>query len=188
MKLPLLALVFTLLACAPTRPQIDLRARGSILLKSASQIDPEFMDFVNDFVIRSEGQIGNAHVRKLSMQFANLEGSTIGVCYWQRPWEPYIRVEIDRAYWHTEDVFHQWSLIFHELGHCLCNREHTLNPRSWVVQWLDSLNIRHQRHWTFPDGCPRSVMNPTDFSSECVAQHQEEYIREIFSGCQPIIL
>ena len=37
------------------------------------------------------------------------------------------KLEVDKAFWERSDVWHQESLFFHELGHCVLKQDHRKN-------------------------------------------------------------
>jgi hypothetical protein len=52
------------------------------------------------------------------------------------------------------------NLIFHELGHCVLNRDHVPS---------DSVRL-----------CPTSFMYDTVMGTGCIKDHYDEYIKEMF--------
>jgi hypothetical protein len=92
------------------------------------------------------------------MQFASLNGLTIGKC---TRWSIGERqIEIDQAYWQdpTTTENEKISLIFHELGHCDLNRNHDESLRQ--------------------DGYPKSLMCPYNLSF--FDEESEYYYAELF--------
>jgi hypothetical protein len=170
----------------------SISVSGQELIRPGT-IDPVFKDYVEDFIVRSNGQVTPAHFRYLSVQFKKLEYSEkshgiIGMCYWGfnffgRLTPPHI--EIDPTYWEYSGVQNRWALLFHEFGHCVLNRQHTATEDDWFIIFLKTIHIRTQREINFVDGCPKSIMNPTDFPEWCIEDHRKQYVKELFANGNP---
>jgi hypothetical protein len=89
--------------------------------------------------------------------------STIGVCAQDR-----LTVFLDVDYWEKANGNARWSLLFHELGHCVLNREHS-----------DAID---------ESGCPASVMWPAaDWPARCLDSGdmtRSRYQHELFQDDQ----
>lgn len=70
-------------------------------------------------------------------------------------------ITIDRALWMFGDKYWKQSALFHELGHCLLNREHTTV--------------------TLNSGDPGSIMNSIVPTSEQFKRNETTYIQELFT-------
>lgn len=160
--------------------------------------DPEFNIYIDDFIYRSHGMLGHRDFENLDISFKPQDysagkivddASVIGMCYWN--WGilgAKNRIEIDPMYWKTAGEYEKWNLIFHEMGHCVCNLQHPdIKEESGFIGWLNDVGIttvRKQEHY-LRDGCPATIMHPLNLSNECVADHQQYYIQELFSRCKP---
>lgn len=119
--------------------------------------DPTFNEYIESFE-----SYHKASVMDIPIGFSDLEPKIAGVCYrtiYNGTMHPNY-ILIDRKYWPTMSEYQKTNLIFHELGHCALNREHVT-----------------------PDGvslCPKSFMDPTIMSTDCLVQHFEDYIKEMF--------
>ena len=71
-------------------------------------------------------------------------------------------VEISRLEWTDLDTDEQEELIFHELGHCLLNREHSTG--------------------TFTNGMPASLMYPILVNESWYVQYRSYYWNEMFTN------
>jgi hypothetical protein len=132
------------------------------------QIDPSLQPYVDKFVAASENVGAPVKIENLIVKFAPVEetyeGTTaFGVChYGDTP-----TVVIDLEHWDriTIDDEHE-ILIFHELGHCLLNRQHLMNQRA------------------DPDSstgyAPLSIMYPSSLNSGSYEERKQDYQWELF--------
>lgn len=117
-----------------------------------SGIDPIFIPYYNDFYM----QYGV--MPAVSIEFKKLNAPVIvGVC--DQYTDGYRQIQIDKNTWDSIDSNAKFVLIFHELGHCVFNRLHNRQV----------LN----------DGCPASIMNPSNFSGTCWMNHTQYYLNEL---------
>lgn len=117
-------------------------------------VDPEFAPYVQSYT----GYKGRGLNYDIPIQFADLQGNTVGLC---TRWSSGERqIQIDRDYWNNYlDDGEKYEVIFHELGHCDLNRDHVS---------------------TTNNGVPNSIMYPYVFSlySTTVAN----YMAELFNA------
>lgn len=118
--------------------------------------DPEFEPFIEEFENLSGEKV------TLPVGFGKLDPKYAGVCYRSlsngTPIQSWII--IDKEYWFKITWYQQVNLIFHELGHCVLNRDHVKS---------DSVSR-----------CPTSFMYEQIMSTQCIQDHYEEYLRELF--------
>lgn len=161
--------------------------------------DPEFSDYIEDFILRSKDLISHRDFEHINISFKPQEYSSdakgkdtvvIGMCFWN--WGilgAKNRIEIDPAYWKQAGPFEKWNLIFHEMGHCVCNRVHPdlKEDAGWFVRWLSGVGVQtvHSQDHYLHDGCPATIMHPYNISNECVHDHQRYYVEELFAECHP---
>lgn len=69
-------------------------------------------------------------------------------------------VSIHKAYFQHTSVEQKYALVIHELGHCTLNREHVEGYRE--------------------NGCPKSIMHPSDGLFGCFFKEQDYYFKELF--------
>lgn len=114
------------------------------------RVEAEFRPYVDSF--RSRYNVGEG----VTVKRGTLEGSTIGQC------EIGVftsTITIDGEYWDLAADFERESLMYHELGHCLLRRAHTSERDE--------------------DGCPSSIMYPTNSVNYCYEQKREQYLTEL---------
>lgn len=95
--------------------------------------------------------------------FSKLKGNHVGECRWFKGLKLFRNIHLDEDYWEKSDEYEREALIFHELGHCVLDREHD-----------DSI--------IFVDSGPRpkSLMNSFLFSE--YKKNRGYYIWEMFSS------
>lgn len=127
-------------------------------------IDPEFIEYVEEFEDYYGKSIGD-----VSMGFADLKDPSVGVCV--RWISGHREIKIDREYWTRLDVSKtdKIGLMFHELGHCVLNRDHT-DEEMQVPYGPYTMTV------------PKSLMYPTLFYSKMIANElQQHYYDELFN-------
>lgn len=155
-------------------------------------VDPEFQKYIKQFIVLSKGKANSMDFTDVSIIFSKLEFSeknigVIGLCHWGFPGLEAPYIEIDRNYWESHSSISRWSLIFHEMGHCILGREHPMLEMGSFIKWLESLGIktiRHQENY-LKDGCPKTLMHPYDFSDSCITDHLDYYIKELYTDTSP---
>lgn len=124
-------------------------------------IDPEFIPYVEMF----ESLYGRS-IRYLGMGFAHLGDNIAGLC---RKWTTGHReIKINPHYWHDASPFSRTGLIFHELGHCVLDRDH--DYRTFYFHGS-----------TINDFVPKSLMYPFNFYSERFLELKDYYFSELFN-------
>lgn len=95
-------------------------------------IDPTFQTYVNDFVTEAKNQNYPLSIDDISIHFdSSLDVTTLGECRRYSQGTPLIL--INQQDWPNEnDVIHR-VLLFHELGHCILNREHLNTLTNGIV-------------------------------------------------------
>jgi len=145
----------------------------------ALQLQP----YVDDFIKDSKGIVSPYDVYKITMGFKKYNKSSIvGMCVKSFFFR---EIDIDPTWWesNTSKLIRE-QLIFHELGHCVLNREHVYSSynymiMSWIDRFLFKLGV-FKTHKLLSDGCPISYMNPYVLSFYCIKFHHNYYINELF--------
>ncbi len=111
-------------------------------------IDPQLKPYFERFCAEVGGDCST-----VSGEFADLGSTYAGMCNYTNP----NSVQINAAYWERINDEDKEEVVFHELGHCLLGLGH---------------DSRH-----LPDGCPASIMYPSDFGwTGCYTKHRAEYV------------
>jgi hypothetical protein len=122
-------------------------------------VDPHFQKYYSNFLKLSKKHHCVLYNKLLSITFDSEEtfkARTVGLCYFDYAWR---QVTIKESYWQSIGEFQRQILVFHELGHCLLNREHDEKK--------------------FDESCPGSLMNHEVVSSSC-SDLKQVYFNELF--------
>lgn len=125
---------------------------------------------------------------KVTIGFKNIgHPPIIGLCnygIWFR------EIDLDIQFWEKATNTTRMALVFHELSHCYCDRDHDHdNHIKYEINQLMSLFNRWRKnkplsgYWS--DGCPTSLMSPVITDDACILSHYREYIDEMFYDCKP---
>lgn len=145
--------------------------------KKFSSIDPEFFYFYNKFFLLT----GAKQDPSLTMGFHSLSENYNGVCL--TTLDNKKEIIIDPNYWQISSDLMKEMLLAHELGHCLCDRDHTSYED---LKWYDGLLYRlisEKINGFLYDGCPDSLMHYSDFSEFCYVKHFMYYWTEMYDYC-----
>lgn len=151
-------------------------------------VDPVFVPYIKDYssIINSKNKkhkyIYDQRISKLSINFTNFEGSTIGRCHWLLNGE--FEIEIDKIYWERAPFMSKQFLVYHELEHCIRFRMHTHEDiyKKSIWQYIEHLaqliGLIPEKGF-FEDGCANSIMYPSDLGGWCHFAHYNEYIEDM---------
>lgn len=118
-------------------------------------VDPVFDHYVTAYKTYKGSELSY----DIPIQFADLKDNTVGLC--TRWSNGYRQIEIDRDYWkNVLTKGEKLNVIFHELGHCDLNRNHTTTLSS--------------------DGRPTSIMYPYVFN--LYPTSVARYVIELFNN------
>ena len=122
--------------------------------KTTFSINPDFQPYVNKF----EEQIGE--LVEIDIEYNTLEEPVVGRCIkWT---DGYRNIEIDPTYWPKHNNTQKEELLFHELGHCILDRDH------------DETIISADKYYSIP----KSIMYPYVFEYEYYL-YETYYINEL---------
>jgi hypothetical protein len=118
-------------------------------------------------------------------------GAVIGLCTCSKNFR---EIDVDRAYWNANSDQSRRVLVFHEMTHCLCGRDHdykkgSLYPdadtiRSKIMESVEKVFYKMDPG-ILSDGCPMSIMYPLILTDECSLAHWDMYKKEMFNRCVP---
>lgn len=146
--------LFTIICFQNCGTHSDVRPAGR---PPITQTDIEFIPYIQEF----ESYYGKT-VGHVPIGFADLDKKIAGVCYRSIVGRQILRayILIDKDYWYLISEYQRINLIFHELGHCVLNRDHVHS---------DSVTL-----------CPKSFMFEQVISNSCLQQNYYDYIEEMF--------
>jgi hypothetical protein len=142
-------------------------------------IAPQAQQLVNEYrILAAEHHINFAH--NVTIGFVDIKvDNIIGVCY-SRP--DFREIDIDSSFWDKRaSQLRQKALLFHELTHCFCGREHDYGDGKPYI----GSEEKPTKAGYMQDGCPLSIMHPIVIDDYCMQLHYSYYIDEMFARCAP---
>ena len=128
--------------------------------RSIVGVDPVFTSYVESF------ESNGISIGGVSIGFGPTASNIAGVC---TRWNNGFReIAINQNYWSTASEDARWGLIFHELGHCVLNREHVSTKHAY-------------KNLSVPD----SLMYPYNFFSSSYSELRYYYNYELFNSTPP---
>ena len=99
-------------------------------------------------------------VERVNFFLTNLSGKKVGTCY------PGIKlITLDKSYYNSTGYFSRKALVYHELGHCVCNILTHVEPRTTAI-------------------CQDSLMVPAIEFEECYKMYWDKYVRDLKARCK----
>lgn len=142
--------------------------------KKSLIVEKDFVQYVQKFE-----SLHGTKIKDLHVTFATLDPSIAGLCETETIVEKKLtgqtvitqtpKIRINRKYWSNDlayDNARREMLMFHELGHCILNRDHN-----------EEVNIY---------GHPLSIMYPSVFSHNSYISNYSMYINELFLAKDPV--
>ena len=175
------SLVFLLASCITVDVDVGTKDKGVDI--RADSLYREYMKLSTDKHI--------VFKKKVSVVFGHLDKiGAVGVC---ERGETYRKIEVDINYWNKTTKTKQMILLFHELNHCYCGRNHDYGngipyPEAAATAANTPFTIigrDMEDKGFFDDGCPVSLMYPQILKDSCTRAHYSEYIEEMFKRCRP---
>lgn len=163
-----ICVVISLTACGG-RSGSNLFDNNSRDPRSIHGIDGSFVEQITLFE-----SIYGASIGDVSIGFSKIERPAIAIC--SRWSNGYRQITVDPDYWNIADNMEKISLMFHELGHCVLNREH--------VNSLYYYNGEHISGYV-----PVSFMYPYNiFHQENFNELKDYYFHEMFNPSSSYML
>lgn len=120
------------------------------------KIDSEFKDLIELFEKEQDVKVD------VDVIFNSLNPPTVGMCYFFRDTTTQdktgVRIEIDPEFWFDSSKITKEELLFHELGHCILDRDHDTTVLYGTI--------------------PKSVMYPYVFTTS-YSLFREYYVNEL---------
>lgn len=151
----------------------------------------ELESYAHGFITDSAGKLKDKDLIHTKLKLEEIKEynpvkdvGVIGLCT-RTIYSDQFTITIDRRYWLTAWDKDRWQLMYHELGHCMCNLNHPIDSEALdFVDFLKKIGIKNNRYKKFYDGCPVSLMHPYLVPTWCLDMHKTEYIHELFSNCR----
>ena len=123
-------------------------------------VEPEFQYYVELFEAEQETTV------EIEMKFNTIEYPAVGRCYYafyiegpKKGERINLNIEIDPIYWNEASDTEKEVLLFHEMGHCVLNKEHNETV-------LTDFNM------------PKSIMYPYVFNNP-YSRYRDYYVNEL---------
>ena len=149
-------------------------------------VDPKAAPYVDEFLslAKKEGIVFDDVV---TVGFKDIPGDnsgykTIGLTNYGVNFR---EIDIDQVYWDRSNNLERKLLLFHELGHSYCDRDHDFGKGTLYGKNGKSSEKRSEETGFFKDDCPLSIMFPLGVGDDCALNHYAAYIKELFNRCQP---
>lgn len=147
-------------------------------------VDPKVQVLVNEYKDLAKKQ-GIVFDKEVTVGFKYMGGGTvIGRCTYGWGWR---EVDLDQWFWITSSDIVAKALLFHELTHAYCDREHDYSEGNYYPSpaEIDDPDYVIPKDGYYPDKCPLSIMYPIIVDEDCLKKHLEDYEIEMFNRCSP---
>lgn len=147
-------------------------------------IAPIFEPYISDYRQIIGKDKYDYRFKRLSINFAELDGNVLGRCWWLLGGG--VEIEIDKDWWYGfwTTQMDKKLVVYHELEHCIRYRLHT-DRKEKIKNVLDIFDeIGYflgliDKPGFFSDGCAVSLMNSYTESTYCQEKHYSDYIKEM---------
>ena len=148
-------------------------------------VDPKVKDLVDEYKDLAKAQ-GITFKHEVTVGFKDIDDDgVIGICNYGENWR---EIDLDRSFWQQSSNITHLALLFHENGHCYCNRNHDYKGKDYPSLKEIDRQAREGKLGGFgyyPDKCPKSIMYPYILDDNCTLAHFNDYIEELFENCEP---
>lgn len=153
-------------------------------------VDPRAQYAVDEFIAIAKIK-GIEFTKPVTIGFNLInKDDVIGVC----TYGGYFReIDLDIDFWNHRSKLSRLALVFHELTHCYCSRGHDFGEgkaysEKLTETWRIAMRTRSTKKGTpgyWDDGCATTIMHPILANDDCLKEHYQEYIEEMFDRCEP---
>lgn len=150
-------------------------------------VDPTAKPVVDEYLrIASHYNIVFNNQVTVGFKTINDEGA-VGICNYGKTWR---EIDVDKEFWDESTDATKYALLFHELTHCYCGRDHDYgkDEEYKTVKELREENSRGEKHeggGFYTDNCPTSLMYPMVVDDKCMIKHYQAYVLEMLDRCEP---
>jgi hypothetical protein len=117
--------------------------------------------------------------KKVSIGFGHFNKSNvIGMCYYGSFFR---EIVVDIDFWNKSSKTSNKTLLFHELNHAYCDRDHDWAKDKRYPAQID----KYAGDGYFKDYCPKSIMHSELVFDICISKHRKHYLNEMFERCKP---
>lgn len=142
-------------------------------------VPQELQPLVNEYKVLAARR-GIYFDRPVTIGFVKIKSEgTIGVTY---VGSSFREIDIDSEFWGRASEEGRKALLYHELTHAYCDRDHDYGPMRYYPPPNKILRISNGPGY-LDDGCPLSVMHPIVLDDWCMSIHYNRYVYEMFDRC-----
>lgn len=148
---------------------ISLLSVGCAKQVTSFNVDPALMPYYQKFIDSGKSRGTDYSTNDLVMQFGETQGQVIGYCRKQESynWNLFTKetvstpvVVVKPSWWANASEASKRELVYHELGHCLMNKEHNTSRSSF--------------------GQPESIMYPYHIGGNFFSYWEANYLDQLF--------
>ena len=182
LKLYIIAAVVTLVATLHSCSEMDVGKKEP----EYHGVDPQLKPMVDEYLLlTSRNNI--VFNNQVTIGLKDIDDDAVGICNYGKKWR---EIDVDRTFWKNASDLSKKAMLFHELTHCYCGREHDFGEDKEYksVEDLRKENkkgLDHEGGGFFPDNCPTSIMYPMVTYDTCMRYHGEYYMKEMLERCEP---
>lgn len=151
-------------------------------------VDPKLVSTVDEY-IKLAADRNIKFTKRINVGFSKIAETNglsrvIGFCTLAADFR---EIDIDSVFYEKASEERKKFLLFHELTHCYCGRDHDFDAKNAYLPIETELIVKNyqKRLGFFLDECPVSIMHPQIVSDSCIKDHRKEYINEMFDRCHP---
>ena len=146
-------------------------------------VDPKATAYVDGWLSIAKDR-GIKFDKSVSVGFKSIgEKTVIGQC---RLGVGFREISIDRSYWKRSGEIEKILVLYHELSHCYCGRDHDYAKDKPYGEDVEKIKEKSElKDGFFKDTCPVSIMFPEMIDRRCFISHYTDYLNEMFDRCIP---
>lgn len=151
-------------------------------------VDPKVQTLVDEYMwLSKQNHVEFKHKVTIGFKVIN-EGAAVGLTSFG--WS-FREIDIDSTYWDHATKTSRMALVFHELTHAYCGRDHDYGNGTKYPD-TEEKRIHEAMEWVvkggprpgyWDDGCAVSLMYPVVLEDDCILEHYQEYTKEMFDRC-----
>lgn len=146
-------------------------------------VDPEIAPYVDDWLYLAKGH-GLKFDKTVTIGFKHInKGFVVGLTTYGYNFR---EIDVDINYWKSASSLGKAALIWHELGHAYCYRDHDYgNGIKYGDADKSRKDPKKQDGFYEEDDCPVTLLFPEVAEDDCFEKHYENYVSEMYNRCVP---
>jgi hypothetical protein len=145
-------------------------------------VDPEIAPYVDDWLYLARGR-GLRFDKAVTVGFKDMgSGTVVGVTTYGYGFR---EIDIDENYWHSSTSLGKAAVLWHELGHAYCHRDHDYGDGTKYGDAESARKDPNKKDGFYEDGCPITLLFPEVVEDDCFEKYYEGYVSELYNRCVP---